>query len=270
MNRKTTSLLLVAALALLGVVGAGCTKLRARDQLNKGVQAFRSGTYSVAVEHFKQAVALDPTYPIARAYLAAAYMYQYIPGAESEENMRMAQAAHDEYLRVLEQDPKNANAMLAIAQLYFHQKKFDEAQDWYKKVVAANPSDKTAYYTMGVIAWTKTFRPRMTARADLGMKPEDPCPLRDRRVREQLKTQSLPVIEDGMQALEKALAIDKEYDDAMAYLNLLYREKADLEDSVEACKKDTEMADHWIDKTVETKKLKASRAPSSGGFSSGQ
>jgi len=269
MNRKYTSLLLAAVLALLSVAGMGCQKLRARDELNKGVQAFRNGSYPTAVEHFKQAVTLDPNYPVARAYLATSYMMQYIPGAESEENLRMAQAAHDEFLRVLEQDPGNSNAMLAIAQLYFNQKKLDEAQEWYQKAITANPNDKTAYYTLGVIAWTKTFQPRMKARAELGMKPEDPGPLRDRKVREKLKESNLPIIEEGMKALEKALALDKEYDDAMAYMNLLYRERADLQDTPEAYKKDTEAADSWVDKTLETKKLKASRVPT-GGITSGQ
>lgn len=269
MNRRYASTVLIFALAALSIAGLGCQKLKARDELNKGVQAFRNGAYPAAVEHFKTAIALDPNYPVARAYLATSYMMQYIPGAESEENLRMAKAAHDEFLKVLEQDPKNANAMLAIAQLYFNQKKLDEAEEWYKKALEVNPNDKTAYYTIGVIAWTKTFQPRMKARAELGMKPEDPGPLRDRKVREKLRETNLPIIEAGMAALEKALAIDPEYDDAMAYMNLLYRERADLQDTAEAYKKDTEMADKWVDKTLETKKLKASRMPS-GGITSGQ
>ena len=270
MNHKTTSILLVAALVLLGVAGVGCQKLKARDQLNKGVQAFRGGAYPVAVEHFKQAVALDPNYPIARSYLAASYMYQYIPGAESEENLRMAKAADEEYRKVLEQDPKNGNAMLAIAQLNFHQKNLDDALVWYKKALAVNPNDKTAYYTIGVIAWSKAYPARMTARAELGMRPEDPGPLKDKKVREPLREKSMAIIDDGTQALEKALALDPEYDDAMAYMNLLYREKADLEDSAAAYKQDIETADKWIDKTVETKKIKAARMPSTGGITNTQ
>src|ERR1043166_5176577 len=100
--RKWTAVLAVAALAL---VSAGCEKLRARDRLNKGVQAFKNAQYPEAVEHFKTAVELDPSFPVARLYLATAYMQQYIPGAESPENNQMAQAAHDQFLKVLEQNP---------------------------------------------------------------------------------------------------------------------------------------------------------------------
>jgi tetratricopeptide (TPR) repeat protein len=260
----------LAATVLLGVAGMGCQKLKARDELNKGVQAFRSGAYPVAVEHFKLAVSLDPTYPNSRAYLATSYMMQYIPGAESEDNIKMATQAHNEFLKVLELDPKNANAIAAIAQLYFNEKKLDESRDWFNKLIATNPNDKTGYYTIGVIAWMKTYKPRMTARAELGMRPDDPGPIRDKKVREQLKAQNMPFIEEGMQALTKAVAIDKEYEDAMTYLNLLYRERADLADTVDAHKKDTAEADSWLDKTMQTKKIKAARIPAAGGLTAGK
>ena len=266
MNRKTTSMLLLAGTVLLGVAGMGCQKLKARDELNKGVQAFKGGAYPTAVEHFQKAVSLDPTYPNSRAYLATSYMMQYIPGAESEENLRMAQAAHTEFLKVLELDPQNSNAVSAIAQIYFNQKKFDEAWEWYKKLIASNPNDKTGYYMIGVIAWTRTFQPRMNARAELGMRPDDPGPIKDKKIREELKVKNMPVIEEGMQDLEKAIAIDKEYEDAMTYLNLLYRERADLQDTADGWKKDTASADGWVEKTMATKKMKAARTPAAGGI----
>src|SRR5579864_5541445 len=104
MQRKIVLLLAVAAMA---VSATSCKKLQARDQLNKGVQAFKNAQYPVAVEHFKTAVDLDPNFPTARLYLATAYMQQYIPGAESPENKQFATAAHDQFMKVLEQDPKN-------------------------------------------------------------------------------------------------------------------------------------------------------------------
>src|ERR1051326_2225233 len=92
-------LTLIAGVAAVSLLGSGCQKLRSRDQLNKGVQAFKNAQYADAVESFKTAVELDPTFPTARLYLATAYMQQYIPGADSPENNRMAQAAHDEFMR---------------------------------------------------------------------------------------------------------------------------------------------------------------------------
>lgn len=260
---KTSRACLVAACSavLVALVGAGCEKLRARDHLNKGVQAYKNARYPEAIEHFKQAIALDPSFPTARLYLATAYMVQYIPGAESPENLQLAENAHQEFLRVLEQDPKNEVAVASIASLYFNQKKFDEATEWYKKLIEVSPANKEAYYTLGVIAWTKAFQENAEARAKLGMRPEDPGPLKDKKVRDQLRQNNLAMIEGGMKNLEKALQIDPQYDDAMAYMNLLYRQRADLQETSEAYKQDVDVADNWVQKTLETKKLKTGGAP---------
>lgn len=264
MQRKLIVFMALCAVAALLLVGAGCEKLKARDNLNKGVTAYKSARYAEAVEFFKAAVAAQPDYTNARLYLATAYMSQYIPGAESPENMQMAQAAHGEFMKVVEQDPKNPIAIASIASLYFNQKKFDEASEWHQKLIAVDPTAKESFYTLGVIAWTRSFQKRMEARAKLGMKPEDPGPLKDKKMREGLKAEILPMIEVGIQNLDKALELDKEYDDAMAYLNLLYRERADLADTKEAYEKDTDAADMWVQKTLETKKIKASRTPVTG------
>lgn len=260
MKQRYTTALFMALAGLLLLGATGCTKLRARDHLNKGVQAYKNAQYPDAVEQFKAAVELDPEFATARLYLATAYMSQYIPGADSPDNNRMAQIAHEEFLRVLEKDPTNSIALASIASLYFHQKKFNESEEWFKKLIAAHPDNKEAYYTLGVIAWTRTFQKRMTARAEMGMKPEDPGPLKDRKVREKLRAENLPIIEEGLKYLQKAVELDPEYDDAMAYLNLLYRERADLQDTKEAYEKDTETADNWVDKTLATKKAKAARS----------
>jgi hypothetical protein len=99
------------------------------------------------------------------------------------------------------------------------------------------------------------------------MKPEDPGPIKDKKVKEELKTQYLPLVNEGIQSLQKALDIDKEYDDAMAYMNLLIRERADLDDTPEQYQKDIEVANNWVQKTLETKKIKAERKPVSTGLS---
>jgi tetratricopeptide (TPR) repeat protein len=245
--------------ASLLVFATGCEKLRARDSLNKGVQAFKAAKYPEAVELFTKAVELDPSLPEARLYLATAYFSQYIPGAESPENVEVAKKANEEYLKVLDQKPGDTLALASIASLYYHQKKFDEAETWYKKVIEADPKNKEAYYTLGVIAWGRTFPKRMEARSKLGMKPEDPGPIKDAKVRDELKMVNVPYIDSGVQSLNKALEIDPEYDDAMAYLNLLNRELADLQSDPAEYKKLIDSADAWVQKNLETKKIKTAR-----------
>src|SRR5579872_3789000 len=79
MNRSVRVVMLsAAALALL--FAAGCNKLKARDQLNKGVQAYKNAKFEEAINRFQNAVALDPSLLNARLYLATAYAQQYVPG----------------------------------------------------------------------------------------------------------------------------------------------------------------------------------------------
>jgi Tfp pilus assembly protein PilF len=113
-------LTLFLAVGSLALVGSGCKQLKSRDQINQGVTAFKGAQYPEAVEHFKQAVDLDPGFVTARLYLATAYMQQYIPGAESPENTQMAKAAMDQFNTVLETDPKNSVAIASIASLYLN------------------------------------------------------------------------------------------------------------------------------------------------------
>ena len=82
MNKSGRVLTVLAVLlALLSTVG--CNKLRARDQLNKGVQAYKNAKYEDAIEHFKNAVAFDDDLRVAKLYLATAYRQQYVAGVDT-------------------------------------------------------------------------------------------------------------------------------------------------------------------------------------------
>ena len=272
MTRNT--ILPIAALSsalLLAGIGTGCQKLKARDHINKGVQAYKIARYPEAVEHFKMAIQLDPESQNGRLYLATAYMNQYIPGADSPENVQMVKAAQDEFMKVLEADPNDKVAIAYLASLNYLQvagipkfedkvAKLDESKVWYEKLAQVDPQNKEAYYSLGVIVWAKWYPALMTERNKLGMKPDDPGPIKDKKVREELKAKYWAMIEDGIKNLEKALQIDPEYDEAMAYLNLLHRERADLADSPEQYKRDIDTAENWFQKTVATKKAKAEKA----------
>lgn len=260
--RKWLLIIAAAALALLNI---SCNQLRARDHLNKGVQAFTAAQYPEAVEHFKTAVELDPGFSAPRLYLATAYMQQYIPGSESPENNKMAQAAFDNFKKVLEMEPKNTIAIASIASLNLNQKKWADAQQWYDKLVSIDPNNADAYYSMGFIAWSKWYPAYGTARIEAGMKQEDPGPIKDKKVKAALKEKWTPVIDAGLAALDKCLQINPEYDDAMAYENLLIREKADLADSKDEYEKQVKIADDWVQKALATKKAKAEKKNKSGG-----
>ena len=130
--------LTLLAILLVLFSAVGCSKLKARDQLNKGVNAYRNAKYEEAIEHFKNAVAMDPSLINARLYLATAYAQQYIPGADSPENNRYAEQAIDVFKGVLDLHPpkeQEVHSLKGIASLYFNMKKFDLAKDYYLSLI---------------------------------------------------------------------------------------------------------------------------------------
>ena len=253
-----------AAVLVLGLGSLGCQDkinyLKARNELNRGVNAFSRSDYSFAIEHFEKAIELDPEFLEARQYLASSYMMQYVPGAESLENEAVAENALVGFLDVLDRNEDNEPALASIAILYFNMKRMEDAREWYAKLLEKFPENKDAYYTLGVIAWTETYQPRLMVRAGLGMKPEDPGPIKDDDARHGLAELNLPVVEEGLKNLEKALEIDPEHDNSMAYINLLYRELADISETKEEYEKYTAMANEWSMKSLDTRRKKAEAA----------
>jgi tetratricopeptide (TPR) repeat protein len=265
---KHIRLLTLAAAALALFSSVGCSKLRARDQLNKGVTAYKNAKYEEAIDHFQQSVALDPSLINAKMYLATAYAQQYIPGVEGADNLKMADQAIEQYKKVLDVNAardQKVNAAKGIAYLYLNMKKFDDAKKYYRMAADMDPNDPEPYYSVGVIDWTACYQPRMEERAKLGLKPDEnlnPKNKDQKKVCAELKEKNGPSISEGIENLNKAITLRPDYDDAMAYLNLMYREKADVEcDDLAARQEDLKSADHWVDQTLITKKAKAEKQP---------
>jgi TonB family protein len=257
----------ILAISLAALLAQPVAPIDSRGWINKGVQEYKGEKYKDAVESFQKAVDLDPNNVTARVYLATAFMSQYIPGAESPENTEIARKAEDQFTRVLQIDPVNTTALASMASLMYQQaqgmpdldqkiRKLDEAASWYEKLIAADPQNKEAYYSLGVIDWAKWYAPYLRTRTDLGMKPEQPGPLPN-PARLELKQQYSSMIEHGISSLDKALQLDPQYSDAMAYMNLLIRERADLAESQEQYRSETELADQWVQKALQTKKVQA-------------
>jgi TonB family protein len=72
--------------------------------------------------------------------------------------------------------------------------------------------------------------------------------------RESLKAQYSALLDEGVANLNQALLIDPNYSDAMAYLNLLIRERADLRDTKKEYAADIAVADQWVQKALDAKK----------------
>jgi tetratricopeptide (TPR) repeat protein len=264
----------LAALLVVAVAASGCNKLKARDLLNKGVTAFKNGQSDAAIEDFKEAKEADPELLNARLYLATAYASLYIPGAPSQENMARGNQAVAEFKEVLDKDPNNISAIDGIGSILFQMggqpfdpKKFEESKTYHQKHIQLKPDDPEPYYWIGVIDWTLAFRGNGEMRMDYNknnirkqVKDTDPLPT---AVRSDYASKYGQLIDEGITDLQKAISVRPDYDDAMAYLNLLYRRKADMVDSKEEREALLKQADDLVDKVKEIKQKRSEQPQAS-------
>jgi tetratricopeptide (TPR) repeat protein len=228
------------------------------DSMAAGARAYQAAKYPEAAACFAQAAKADATSLPARLNQGFALLQQYVPGDHTPPNQDIALAARQRFVDVLDLDPKNADAMASIGRLAYQQQNFDDARLWYGKLADAEPKSAEAYYMLGVIGWAETNVQITQARDGLGMQPGDRGPLKDPAVREETRKQNWDRIAKAIEDLNRALRTDPAYDDAMAYLNLLYRERADLQGEV-AYRADIATADLWKDKAVALKQKKISQ-----------
>jgi tetratricopeptide (TPR) repeat protein len=235
--------------------------------MNLGVQAYKQSKFNEAIQHWEKCVALAPDNTTAHLYLATAYAQEYIPGADTPNNNRFAEQAIDQYQHVLDGNPVSSsriNSVKGIAYLYLQMKRFDDSKKYYRMASDLDPDDPENYYSVGVIDWTETYVPRQEVRTRLGMKPEDSLPVMHKGVCAEMKEKNAALVQEGIDNMNKALRLRPDYDDAMAYMNLMYRERADIQcDDPSAREADLKTADDWVDKTMAAKKAKAEKtAPS--------
>jgi len=248
------------SLALLLVLGStiGCTKLRARDQLVKGVQAFKSGRYEEAVNHFQNSVQLDPSYDAAHLYLATAYSYQVVPNLDSPDNLAIARKALDGFDVVLAKEPNDLGALRQEASIYRNIKQFDRAKQIELKIIGIDPKDAEANYTIAVIDWTQAYKNAVTDLAANNPSMQDDGAGNVKKSKDtcsKLVAQNGDLVTEALKYLQSAVDINPTYSEAMDYLNLTYRRKADLEcGNDDARKADLAQAEAWSSKSMGARK----------------
>ncbi len=221
MRLNSKWLAVVLALAILPLTGCSfVSKLKARDNVNKGVKAFTEMKYDAAAQFFEKAIALDPDFEMARVYLATSYTSQFVPGSTDPKSEQMAQKGIETFQEVAERPKDRGNqktAMISIASLYYQLKKYDQSKEWCNKILQVDPQNAEAYYRIAVIDFDDVFEKTGVQGENVEfMSPEE-------------KAKSQSNIDEGIAALDKAIEIRPTYFDAMDYKNLLWREKAKFE-----------------------------------------
>lgn len=247
----------LAALLVLLLPVAGCNRLKSRDQLNKGIAAFKNGNYEQAINHFQTSVDLDPDYPAGKLYLATAYAYQVVPNDTTPANLKLANKAIDGFNQVLAKDPKDKTALQQIASIYRNTKEDAKAKEYELKVIEVDPTDAEAHYTIGFVDWRASYQNALEALAKDGIKDNgDGNPKMSKATCATIKAQNTDLVNDGLTHLNKAVEINPTYDDAMQYLNLVYRRQADFAcGNPEGIKASISQAEEWSKKAMGARQI---------------
>ena len=262
------------SLALLG----GCNWLGARDNMNKGVQAYSASNYTAAVDYFSTAMELDPEVPNAELYLALSYAGQVIANFSTPENNALADQAIATYESVLEKEPINTTAIAGLAAIYQGQDDLEGAREYYLLQAEISPENPVAHYSVGSINWNVVgnLAPELVygPEAALPLTAEQEALSEEELAAEQAaqRDEIMALIEEGQQALDLALELDPNYEDSMTFKNLLYRMSAglipeDTEDEEALARRQQlfAQADDWYEQALETRDRNAEAAASEFG-----
>lgn len=239
--KSTRSWLLVSMVAAMAL-GSACDGLRERMIYKKAQALYAAQKYDQAIQQYDELLKVNPKSWDGNYYRAVSYLALYHPGSEHPKDKEYAEkglAAFEQtlaleapnpdtrektekfYLSFLDStgDKDKAIAYLEknlasrpndlalinqIATMYQKKGDFPKALEYFEKRANMDSSNKEAWYTYGVNCWARSYHGGLAVS----------------------QTEREEVVDKGIQALDKALAIDPDYFDALSYINLIYREKA--------------------------------------------
>ena len=239
---------------------AGCHKFEARVHLKQGNVLYENESYKEAMAEFQKGLEIDPAATFAWRSVGLSAMALHRPGVEGEENKQYAETAIDAFNKYLKTNPKDKEKVEEyLTTVLINDNRCDEAlarlekqtqnnpsnadleraivttmlkagrvEDAYQRATQASKPDPQLLYSVGVACW--------------GMSYGDPTLDPVKRVQ---------VVDMGLEATKKSLELDPEFFDAMAYYNLLYREKAKLATTFEEADRFNKEADVWLKKALE-------------------
>jgi tetratricopeptide (TPR) repeat protein len=266
-------MLAVAAVALALFAGRTVqTRLSVRTALVEGEDAFRRGDFRHAAAKFAFALDLDPASTAARLRLVAAYHKQYVPGGESRANLELATRTLDEIARVLERDPSNREAIVAAAEIEEGRSDYDQARDWYRRLMAIDSSSVAAFAGLSAASLKQVSGAVFDAEARAGLPPAaftlrasastaSGRPIANDDLRKALAERWSATIAEGIDAGTRAAAIDRQHGGVMLTLSAWHTLAADLAATPDEYQRHMTTADGWRRKAYEARRLMAERGP---------
>lgn len=270
-------LCLFAALCLMVASLSSCTKIEARMAIRDANTAYEKEDYKSALVNYKKARKIDPqSFPDLDRMIGYSEIGLYIPDEKSPQNEAHADAAIVElnnYLRKRPDDriardalinmylnanrtdeaiayfrnwlndhPADLEAVKSIATLYAKKGDFNESLNWYQKITLLDSKNPESYYIFGVVCYEKVAK----------NPPQDTA-------------EKMSIIEKGKGALQHAIDMKPDYFEAMAYLNLLWRQQAVIDNATDPVKaqQDVAQADAIRNRAVEIIKARKSQTKKS-------
>jgi beta-lactamase regulating signal transducer with metallopeptidase domain len=173
--------------------------------------------------------------------------------SENRDDAQLLNQAQQQLAEILAIDRANQQGLNGMLNLSLWTNKPGEAREWARKIVAAYPKEKTAYYSLAVTDWAVVYPAIMTARNAAGLRHDDPPFLPDSSARATLRDQYGPTIDEGIRMLGSAIKIDSNYSDAMAYMSLLYRLKAFMAEDIAGSTANLKETEEWVKKSLAAK-----------------
>jgi len=235
MRRNAATTLLLLSTLLLG----GCDKFQAREHFHRANNRYKDGSFGAALRDYQKGLELDPGATEVWRSVGFAALAQYRPGDDTAQNKQLALQAsdafrkylaaypqdtkireylistlmgsgrRDEAIQLLQEDaaqhPGDPKYQTAVINAMAEAGELDRA---YARAEAAHTTDPQVYHTIGVTAWSKSYR-------------NPPADVEQHRA----------LIDLGIKSLEKALQLEgaKPSFETLTYINLIWREKVKVE-----------------------------------------
>lgn len=252
----------LAGIAVCGIL-ASTAAFVARAQsvgyteLKAGETAYNDGLLEKAISHFETASKIEPGNTKIRLLLAKALVEAHWAVAPRQGTSPYLVKAREQYESVRKEEPSNRSAMHGLARIAMLQAQPKEALELARQLVEADSTDPVALYTVGVAQWAIVYPEFRKAQLTAGARVEDYF-LHDANVRRNLRDRFDMNVQHGIESLQQAMKLKANFDDAMAYINLLYRLKASYADTLADAQQMLATADGWVGKAVAI--LKANKA----------
>lgn len=218
-----------------------------------GDDAMKEYHYSDAVDYYKRAVALNDKSLHAHLGVAKASSQMYVPNVPIPENEAYGETGWNEYQKALEIDPKNVEALRGSAELGVFMHKFDPAKGRYRQLIAVDPKDSYSYYSIAMMDWSQSFHVRHEVRTQLAL--ADGKPLIHSAKCAIVRTANQPRVDEAIKMLNQSLTLGPDDVNSMAVMELIYREKADIEcGNTAAYSADIRESDKWVETRMVTEK----------------